>query len=284
MDVLKRNHVTVLGDQAQGPVLMYAHGFGCNQDMWNRVTPAFEGTYRQVLFDYVGSGKSDLSAFDVKRYSSLQGYAQDILEICDALALESGVTLVGHSVSCSIGLLASIARPGLFDRLVLIGPNPCFLNEPPAYMGGFDRQDLEDLLALMDQNYMGWANYLAPVVSGEASGGTDAEPVSRELSESFCSTDPVVARAFAQATFFADNRKNLEQVSTPSLILQHRHDALVPLDVGEYLHRALRNSTLKVLDIAGHCGHMSHPSLVIDAMHAYLPEPARVSLIAPCAT
>lgn len=274
MDVLKRNHVAVLGDK--GPVLMYAHGFGCNQDMWNRVTPAFMGAYRQVLFDYVGSGKSDLTAFDVKRYADLQGYAQDILEICDALDIDKGVTLVGHSVSSSIALLASIARPELFDRLILVGPSPRFLNDPPAYMGGFDRQDLEGLLALMDQNYMGWANYLAPVVSGEATAGAGAEPVSRELSESFCSTDPVVARIFAQATFFADNRSDLEHVTTPSLILQHRYDALVPLEVGEYLRRHLRDSTLKVLDIAGHCGHMSHPSLVVDAMRIYLAEPSDV--------
>lgn len=270
MDVLKRNHVKVLGDR--GPILMYAHGFGCSQDMWNRMTPAFMGPYRQILFDYVGSGKSDLSAFDVKRYANLQGYAQDILEICDALSIDSGITLIGHSVSSNIALLASIARPELFERLILVGPSPRFLNDPPAYMGGFDRQDLEDLLALMDQNYMGWANYLAPVVSGEATGDAKAEPVSHELSESFCSTDPVVARIFAQATFFADNRTDLEHVTTPSLILQHRYDALVPLEVGEYLHRSLRGSTLKVLDVAGHCGHMSHPSLVVDAMRAYLAE------------
>lgn len=270
MDVLKRNHVNVLGEQ--GPVLMYAHGFGCSQDMWNRVTPAFMGPYRQVLFDYVGSGKSDLTAFDMQRYSNLQGYAQDILEICDALGLDRGITLVGHSVSSNIALLASIARPGLFERLILVGPSPRFLNDPPTYIGGFDRQDLEDLLTLMDQNYMGWANYLAPVVSGEATGGADAESVSRELSESFCSTDPVVARIFAQATFFADNRTDLEHVTTPSLILQHRYDALVPLEVGEYLHRNLRDSTLHILDIAGHCGHMSHPSLVVDAIRDYLPE------------
>lgn len=273
MDVLKRNHVNVLGDH--GPVLMYAHGFGCSQDMWRRMTPAFIGSYRQILFDYVGSGKSDFSALDLKRYASLHGYAQDILEICDALELDSGITLVGHSVSSNIALLASIARPELFDRLVLVGPSPRFLNDPPAYMGGFDRQDLEDLLGLMDQNYMGWANYLAPVVSGEATGGTDSASVSRELSESFCSTDPVAARIFAQATFYADNRGDLGQVTTPSLILQHRYDALVPLEVGEYLHRHLPCSTLKVLDIAGHCGHMSHPALVVEAMRDYLALPSR---------
>ncbi|HEY9099299.1 MAG TPA: alpha/beta hydrolase [Thiobacillus sp.] len=275
MDVLKRNHVHVIGDQ--GPVLMFAHGFGCNQDMWNRITPAFKTSHRQVLFDYVGSGQSDLTTFDVTRYSHLSGYAQDILEICDALGFESGITLIGHSVSSSIGLLASIARPDLFNRLILVGPNPCFLNVPPDYRGGFERQDLEDLLALMDQNYIGWANYLGPMASGETQSGIEVEPVSRRLTDSFCTTDPVAAKVFAQATFFADNRADLDQVTTPSLILQHRHDALVPIEVGEYMHRKLRNSTLQVLDIAGHCGHMSHPSLIVSAIRAYLPEPERVS-------
>lgn len=153
MDGLKRNHVKVLGDR--GPVLMYAHGFGCSQDMWARVTPAFAGAYRQILFDYVGSGKSDLGAFDAKRYASLHGYVQDILEICDALGFDGGITLVGHSISSNIALLASIARPGLFDRLILVGPSPCFLNDPPAYRGGFDRPDLEGLLAQMDQELHG---------------------------------------------------------------------------------------------------------------------------------
>lgn len=264
MNILKRNNVHVQGND--GPVLLYAHGFGCNQAMWNRITPAFATTHRQVLFDYVGCGKSDLTSFDVKRYSCLQGYAQDVLDVCDALDLRRGVTFVGHSVSASVGLLASIARPELFDRLVLIGPTPCFLNDPPDYLGGFEREDLLDLLSLMNQNYIGWANYLAPVIAGEVETGA----LSRELSDSFCSTDPVVARIFAQTTFFADNRADLPHVVSPCLILQHRHDALVPLAVGEYLHRHLQGSTLKILDVAGHCGHMSHPSLVVAAMRAYL--------------
>lgn len=261
--IIKRNNVHVQGDQ--GSVLLYAHGFGCNQKMWDQIIPAFNSTHRQVLFDYVGSGQSDLASFDTKRYSSLQGYMQDILDVCDALDLHSGVTFVGHSVSCSAGLLASIARPGLFDRLILVGPSPCFLNYPPEYLGGFEREDLEGLLSLMDQNYIGWANYLAPVISGEAGG----ETVSRELSESFCSTDPQVARVFAKTTFFSDNRADLPLITCPSLILQHNKDTLVPLEVGDYMHKALKNSTLKVLDVAGHCAHMSHPELIIEAMQEY---------------
>ncbi len=264
MNILSRNNVNVIGD---GPkVLLYAHGFGCNQAMWSQITPAFAATHRQVVFDYVGSGRSDPSAFDAQRYSSLSGYAQDLLDVCDALDLHTGVTLVGHSVSCSIGLLAAIQRPSLFNKLVLLGPNPCFLNAPPDYQGGFERQDLEGLLDLMDQNYMGWAHYLAPVVSGEDGG----EQVSGQLSDSFCSTDPVMARVFAQATFFSDNRSDLAQVHTPALVLQHRHDTLAPLSVGTYLHQHLAGSTLQVLDVKGHCAHLSNPQLVIEAMRAYL--------------
>lgn len=268
LNILSRNNVHVQGNN--GPLLLYAHGFGCNQTMWNQVTPYFESTHRQVLFDYVGSGKSDLASFDAKRYSSLQGYAQDVLDVCDALGLSNGVTFVGHSVSCSAGLLASIARPELFDRLVLLGPSPCFLNHPPDYLGGFEREDLEGLLSLMDQNYIGWANYLAPVVSGE----TEAGALTGELSDSFCSTDPTVARVFAQTTFFSDNRADLPLVSRPCLILQHREDALAPLGVGEYMHANLQGSTLKVLDVAGHCGHMSQPFLVAEAMRNYFNNPS----------
>lgn len=267
INIIDRNNVHVKGDT--GPFLLYAHGFGCSQQMWDRITPAFASTYRQVLFDYVGSGKSNLASFNVTRYSSLQGYVQDVLDICDALNLQNGVTFIGHSVSTSIGLLASIARPELFDRLILIGPSPCYLNYPPDYRGGFETEDLMDLLALMDHNYIGWANYLAPVIVGE----TQDSAVSGELTDSFCSTDPVAARVFAKTTFFSDNRTDLPRVSRPCLILQHRHDNLVPLAIGDYIHENLQDSTLKVLDVSGHCAHMSHPSLVIEAIHEYLRTP-----------
>jgi sigma-B regulation protein RsbQ len=263
MNTLERNKVKILG--GNGPVLLYAHGFGCNQTMWNRITPAFEGTHRQVLFDYSGCGPSTGAAFDASKYASLSGYAQDVLDVCDALALSRGVTFVGHSVSSTIGMLASIARPELFERLVLIGPTPCFLNHPPEYTGGFERADLEGLLSLMDQNYLGWANYLAPVVAGAA----NAPDVADALLGSFCSTDPVTMRVFAQATFFADNRADVPRVTAPTLILQHRHDDLAPISVGNYLHAHLQNSTLEVLDIAGHSGHMSHPDLIIKSMQNY---------------
>lgn len=262
--VLARNNVNVLADS--GPVMLYAHGFGCNQNMWDRVTPAFLATHKQVLFDYVGCGKSDPSAFNADKYASLNGYVQDVLDVCDALGLHSGVTFVGHSVSCGVGVLAAIQRPDLFSNMVLLGPNPCFINHPPEYVGGFEKEDLEGLLALMDQNYIGWANYLAPVVSAQGASGA----VTMELSDSFCTTDPVIAKVFARTTFFADNRSDLPQVRVPSLILQHRHDTLAPVSVGEYVHAHLAGSTLKVLEVQGHCAHMSEPDLVVDAMRAYL--------------
>ena len=263
--VLARNNVKVI--TGAGPVLLYAHGFGCNQNMWDRVTPAFESSHQQVLFDYVGSGRSDITAFDPDKYASLSGYAQDVLDVCDALDLTCGVTFIGHSVSCNIGLLASIARPGLFSKLVLIGPNPCFVNHAPEYVGGFETEDLEGLLSLMDQNYIGWANYLAPIVSAKGASGA----VTAQLSDSFCSTDPQAAKVFARATFFSDNRADLPKVTAPCLILQHRTDTLAPISVGEYMHAHLDGSTLKVLEVQGHCSHMSEPELVIAAMREYLP-------------
>ena len=259
-NLVKRNNITVVGDS--GPVLVYAHGFGCNQNMWSRVTPAFQATHRQVLFDYVGSGGSEIGAFNTSKYSTLPGYVDDLMDVCNALDIHSDATFIGHSVSCSIGMLASIAKPQLFSKMILLGPNPCFVNHLPLYTGGFEKADLEGLLELMDQNYLGWANYLAPIVSSQdAQGG-----VTVELSNSFCSTDPTTARAFAHATFFADNRDDLRKVTCPSLILQHRHDALAPVSVGEYMHSQMPASTLKVLEVSGHCAHMSHPDLVVRAI------------------
>lgn len=264
MNFVSRNNINVL--DGPGPTLLFAHGFGCNQNMWGQVTPAFLGEYKQVLFDYVGSGRSDASAFDAVQYASLDAYVRNVTDVYDSLGLEGDVIFVGHSVSCSIGLLAAAARPGLFKKMVLLGPNPNFLNDVSGYHGGFERGDLEGLLTLMDQNYIGWANYLAPVIaSQDASGG-----VTRELTQSFCSTDPLAARAFAQATFFSDVRAVLPQVSAPCLVLQHQHDALAPLVVGDYMAQHLPHATLKVLEVSGHCAHMSDPALVIDALREFI--------------
>jgi sigma-B regulation protein RsbQ len=261
------NNVKVL--QGNSNVVLYAHGFGCNQSMWDRVTPGFKNN-TQVLFDYVGSGQSDMAAFDAEKYASLNGYAQDVLDVCDALGLTQDVIFVGHSVSCCIGILASIARPELFAKLVLLSPNPCFINHSPDYIGGFEKADLEDLLALMDQNFIGWGNYLAPVVTGQG----ESSEVTAELTGSFCSTDPRAAKVFARSTFFSDNRADLPKVTRPCLILQNRSDTLAPVSVGEFMHAQMIGSTLQVLEVHGHCAHMSAPALVIEAMQAFLATPA----------
>lgn len=258
-----RNRVIEL--PGSGSPIVYAHGFGCSQAMWRWITPAFAGQHRQVLFDYVGSGMADRAAFDPLRYATLDGYAQDLLDVCAASGITGGATLVAHSVSCSIGFLAARRQPQLFERMVLVGPNPCFLNDG-AYRGGFERADLEELLAQMRLNYLGWASQLAPLVMG---GGQPAA-LTAELEGSFCSTDPETAGVFAQATFFADNRGDLGHVPARCLILQHCEDVLAPLAVGDYLASHLPKAELQVLDVAGHCAHMSHPDLVVAAISRWL--------------
>lgn len=262
-DVLKRNNVKVHGEGK--PVLMLAHGFGCDQNMWRFIQPDLETDYTLVLFDYCGSGKSDTSFYSKERYSSLEGFARDIVEIADALAL-SDVVLMGHSVSSITGLLAANARPDLFSKLVMICPSPCFLNIPPDYHGGFDRSDLEELVALMDQNYVGWARYLAPLVMGSA----NSPELVAELGDSFCSTDPVFAKNFAKATFFSDNREDLKRLQLPTLILQSARDTLAAQEVGEYMHDQIAHSTFRVIQAEGHCLHMTHPKDVIRELKAFV--------------
>ncbi len=273
-DVLARNNVQVLG-RGSRPML-FAHGFGCDQNMWRFITPAFEDDYRIVLFDYVGSGKSDVRAYNADRYGTLDGYAQDVLDVCEALDLHDAI-YVGHSVSCMTGILAAIREPERFDRLILIGPSPRYVNEA-GYVGGFERKDLEGLFDVMDKNYLGWANFLAPVVMKNA----DRPELARELEQSFCSTDPNIARRFAEVTFFADNRADLPNLRTPSLLLQCADDAIAPEVVGDYLESHVPGSTLRKLRATGHCPHMSHPDETIAAMKDYLAEqPLRYPVAAP---
>jgi len=245
--------------------MMFAHGFGCDQNMWRLVTPAFEQDYRIILFDYVGSGKSDLQSYSAERYGDLNGYVRDVLDVCAKLEL-TRVVFVGHSVSGVVGMLASIREPERFDRLILVGPSPCYINDPPAYVGGFERADIEGLLDVMEKNYIGWANFLAPVVMKNQ----ERPELTRELEESFCSTDPRIARRFAEATFFSDNRSDVPRVTIPSLIMQCSEDAIAPLGVGDYLHRHLPQSTLRVMKATGHCPHMSHPDETIQIIKEYL--------------
>ncbi|PQP83563.1 sigma factor SigB regulation protein RsbQ [Paenibacillus sp. PCH8] len=261
--VLFRNNVKVTGF---GPkALIFAHGFGCDQNMWRLIVPAFEGKYKVVLFDFVGSGESDIQAYDPCGYHDLNGYAQDVLDICSALELKNAI-LVGHSVGATIGMLASIQRPEYFDRLVLIGPSARYLNDLPDYIGGFEREDLIGLLDMMDQNFQGWASYLAPVIMGNA----DRPELSDELELSFCATDPKVARRFAEATFLSDYRKELSKVVVPSLILQCSEDLIAPLEAGAYVHEQMKGSEFRLMDATGHCPHLSHPEETIRLISEYL--------------
>lgn len=261
--VVVRNHVNVIGS---GPeTLMFAHGFGCDQRMWEPLVSGLKERYTLVLFDYVGSGRSELSAFSPERYSTLEGYARDIIEICQALDLRN-VHLVGHSVSASIGLFALAAEPERFSSHILICPSPGFLNDPPDYMGGFEQADLDELLELMDKNFIGWANYFAPLVLGE----TNPEPLIGELAGSFCSTDPLVAKVFARATFLADCRHMLAGVTHPALILQSADDALAGQHIGQYMRDRMPGSQLRVLDTQGHCIHLTHPERVRQEILGFL--------------
>ncbi|HZH34126.1 MAG TPA: alpha/beta hydrolase [Pyrinomonadaceae bacterium] len=268
-NILVRNNVRVSGKGGQP--LMFAHGFGCDQNMWRFVTPAFEEDYKIILFDYVGSGKSDAGAFKLERYADLNGYARDVLEICEALDLKD-VIFVGHSVSSMIGVLASIERPELFKNLILVVPSPCYINHPPDYTGGFERADIEGLLDMMDKNYLGWASFLAPVIMKNP----DNPELVGELEASFCSTDPRFARRFAETTFYSDNRADLPKVKTPSLIIQVKDDSVAPVSVGEFMHRNLPDSTLHLMDATGHCPHMSHPGETIEIIRDYLNTTLRI--------
>jgi sigma-B regulation protein RsbQ len=259
------NAVTVSG-RPDGPPIVFAHGFGCDQHMWRHVAPAFEATHRVVLFDHVGAGRSDLSAYESGRYAALDGYAEDVLEILDELDLTETV-FVGHSVSAMIGVLAAVREPRRFDRLVLVGPSPRYLDDDAdGYRGGFDRADIEDMLDSLDSNYLGWSGVMAPVIMGNP----DRPELGQELTNSFCRTDPRIAREFARVTFLSDNRADLPRLRVPALVLQCSDDAIAPQSVGEYVHRHLPDSTYVLLEATGHCPNLSAPDQTIAAIRAFL--------------
>jgi len=266
VDALARNNVMVAG-RPDGPPLLFAHGFGCDQNMWRFVAPAFEDTHRVVLFDHVGAGRSDLSAFDPDRYSDLQGYAHDVLEICQALDLRD-VVFVRHSVSAMIGVLAAREEPGRFSRLVLVGPSPRYIDDGD-YVGGFTNADIDGLLESLDSNYLGWSGAMAPVIMGNP----DRPELGDELTNSFCRTDPTIAGHFARVTFTSDNRSDLPTVRIPTLILQCREDAIAPPSVGAYVHREIQGSTLVELDATGHCPNLSAPEETVTAIKSFLGSP-----------
>ena len=244
--------------------MVFAHGFGCDQNMWRHVSPAFEDKFRIVLFDHVGAGGSDLKAYDPEKYSTLDGYADDVIEIGNELDLKDAV-FVGHSVSAMIGLLASIKAPGMFKSLVMVGPSPRYIDDE-GYVGGFKQAQIEELLDFLSDNHMGWSAAMAPAIMGNP----DRPELGEELTNSFCSTDPEIAKAFARVTFTSDNRADLPKVQTRTLVLQCSDDIIAPREVGDYVHRNMPNSNIVYLKATGHCPNLSAPQEVIEAIDAFV--------------
>jgi sigma-B regulation protein RsbQ len=264
VDVRARNNVTVTG-RADGPVLMLAHGFGCDQNMWRLVVPALERDFRLVLFDHVGAGRSDASAWREERYRSLDGYARDVLEICGELDL-GPVIFVGHSVSATIGVLAAVREPERFSGLVLLTPSPCYIDDPATgYRGGFTAADIDELLASLESNYLGWSAAMAPVIMGNP----ERPELGQELTNSFCRTDPKIARTFARATFLSDNRGDLAAVAVPTLIAQCSNDVIAPPEVGAFVQAQIGGSELVTLPATGHCPQLSAPEATSAAIASF---------------
>jgi len=262
MTIKSRNNVNVAGS---GPTtLFFAHGFGCDQNMWRFMQPAYAKRYRTVLFDLVGSGKSELAAYDPQKYDSLGGYGDDIVEIVQEFGQGTNI-FVGHSVSAMIGMLANIKRPDLFGAQVMVGPSPCYINDGD-YFGGFERKDIEGLLETLESNYLGWSSNMAPAIMG-APGQPE---LAQELTNSFCRTDPDIAKQFARVTFLSDNRADLPKLKAPTLVLQCSDDIIAPMAVGEYLKGAIPDCTLVVIKNQGHCPHMSAPGPSTDAIDTFL--------------
>jgi sigma-B regulation protein RsbQ len=257
-----RNNVTLSG-RADGPVVMLAHGFGCDQNMWRLVAPGLARDFRVVLFDHVGSGRSDLSAWQPERYAALDGYADDVLRICRELDLPP-VVFVGHSVSAMIGVLAAIREPDRFAKLILLGPSPRYVDDV-GYRGGFSQADIEELLDSLDSNYLGWSAAMAPVIMGHP----ERPELGEELTNSFCRTDPQIARAFARTTFLSDNRADLAQVTVPTLVLQSARDVIAPPEVGAFVHAQIPASQLVTLPATGHCPQLSVPEATLAAIAAF---------------
>jgi sigma-B regulation protein RsbQ len=262
LSILQKHNINIYGS---GPkTIVFAHGYGCDQTMWRYVAPDFQDRYRVVLFDYVGAGKSDLSQYSRQRYATLHGYAEDVLAIIEAVSAAPAI-FVGHSVSALIGVLASLKRPAFFESLVLVGPSPCYINHG-GYIGGFSPADIEGLLSTLDDNHMGWSKAMAPVIMKNE----DRPELAQELSESFCRTDPKIARHFARVTFLSDNRSDLCKVTVPSLIMQCSQDDIAPETVGEFVHRNTPSSKFVKLEATGHCPHLSAPAETIRVIRSYV--------------
>ena len=262
MSVIDRNNVRLHGTGDR--MMVFAHGFGCDQNMWRSVEPAFRDRYRTVLFDHVGAGRSNLSAFDKDKYADLRGYASDVVEIARELRFEDAI-FVGHSVSAMIGALASIDAPGMFGKLIMVGPSPRYIDDG-EYYGGFSAIQIEELLASLADNHLGWSAAMAPAIMGNP----DRPELGEELTNSFCRTDPEIARHFARTTFTSDNRADLKKVKADTLILQTRDDIIASEKVGEYVNREIAGSQIVYLDAIGHCPNLSAPAAVIAAMNEFL--------------
>jgi len=260
--VIERNNVHVRG--AGSRAMVFAHGFGCDQNMWRFVAPKFEGDFKVVLFDHVGAGGSDLSAYDPGKYSTLSGYADDVVAIGSELSLRDAI-FVGHSVSAIIGVLATLKAPGMFGRLVLVGPSARYIDDV-GYVGGFSEKQIAELLEFLEDNHMGWSAAMAPSIMGNP----DRPELGEELTNSFCRTDPEIAKAFARVTFTSDNRADLAKVSVPTLILQCREDIIASTEVGEFVHNQIPRSKMVILDATGHCPNLSAPREVVAAMQAFV--------------
>ncbi len=260
--VIERNNVHVRGSGDRA--MIFAHGFGCDQNMWRFVAPAFEKDFMTVMFDHVGAGDSDLSAYDRAKYSSLSGYADDVSEIGTELGLTDSV-FVGHSVSSMIGVLAALHTPGMFGKLVLIGPSARYIDDE-GYVGGFSARQIEELLQFLESNHMGWSTQMAPMIMGNP----ERPELGQELTNSFCRTDPEIAKAFARVTFTSDNRKDLAEVTIPTLVLQCSDDIIASQEVGEFVARSIPDSRMIVLDATGHCPNLSAPEEVIAAMRTFV--------------
>jgi sigma-B regulation protein RsbQ len=264
MRATTRHNVQLHGPPGGQP-MVFVHGFGCDQNMWRHVWPAFVADgYRAVLFDHVGHGRSDHSAFDPERYASLDGYAEDVLDVCRELEL-TDVVFVGHSVSAMIGALAASAEPERFARLVMVGPSPRYVDDE-GYVGGFSRADIDGLLDALESNYLGWSSQMAPAIMGNP----ERPELGDELEQSFCATDPAIARHFARVTFLSDNREDLERVPTRALVLQCSADVIAPTAVGEYVHGRLPDSELVLMAATGHCPNLSAPDETTAAIRAFL--------------
>jgi sigma-B regulation protein RsbQ len=260
--VIKRNNVNVRGSGARA--MMFAHGFGCDQNMWRFVEPAFEAEFKTVLFDHVGAGGSDLKAYDRAKYSTLAGYADDVIEIGREVDLKDAV-FVGHSVSCMIGALAAQKAPRMFGKLVMVGPSARYIDDGD-YVGGFSEKQIEELLQFLESNHMGWSTQMAPAIMGNP----NRPELGTELTNSFCRTDPEIARAFARVTFKSDNREDLAKIDIPTLVLQCSEDIIASKAVGEFVHRGIRDSEMIILEATGHCPNLSAPDEVIAAMRSFV--------------